>query len=167
MNNRKFRFGTLLVFLAAMTFTVSFMTSCTPKVPVRFMATYTPTSSVDTVTFEAWSLGELVRDHFAVFYPTPQNEQDGQYEELPIYHYTGVGSVSTEDAFTYLSTEYDSVRFTRSSDGLSTITYRHDENASDAQRYFFTREAWKCSPDDEGYDGVRTYTLILKGEMFE
>ena len=166
MNNRKFRFGTLLVFSAAMTFTVSFMTSCTPKVPVRFMATYTPTSSVDTVTFEAWSLGELVRDHFAVFYPTPQNEQDGQYEELPIYHYTGVGSVSIENAFTYLSTEYDSVRFTRSSDGLSTITYRHDENASDAQCYFFTREAWTCSPDDEGYEGTRTYTLKLTDDMF-
>ena len=77
-----------------------------------------------------------------------------------------MGSASIENAFTYLSTEYDSVRFTRSSDGAATITYRHDENASNAQRYFFTREAWTCSPDDEGYDGTRTYTLILTEEMF-
>jgi hypothetical protein len=62
--------------------------------------------------------------------------------------------------------DYDSVRLTRRSDNASTITYHHNENATNAQRYFFTREAWKCDPEGET-EKDRTYTLILTEDMFE
>ena len=75
-------------------------------------------------------------------------------------------AISVEQAFASLCNDYDSVKLTRCSDGASTITYRHDENATDAQRYFFTREAWNCTPEGET-EKDRTYTLILKEEMFK
>ena len=164
MNNKKFGFRTLLVVLAAMIFSLPFVaTSCQPKESVRYNATYTPGNTVDTITFEAWSLGHLVRQNTAVFYPTPT---EGQNEEIPVYVYHGVKGVPTEVAFNALSLEYDSVRFSRSSDGATTITFSYIENATDAQRYFFTREAWKCDPEGENMKS-RTYTLILTEEMFE
>lgn len=164
MNNKKFNSRTLLVVLAAMTFSLPFVaTSCQPKESVRYYASYSPSNSVDTITFEAWSLGNLVRQNTVVFYPTPT---EGQYEEIPIYIYHGGKSVPTEVAFLSLSTEYDSVRFSRSSDGAATITYSYIENATDAQRYFFTRDAWKCDPEGEELKS-RTYAFILKDEMFK
>ena len=164
MNNKKFNSRTLLVVLAAMTFSLPFVaTSCQPKESVRYNATYTPGNTVDTITFEAWSLGQLVRQNSAVFYPTPT---EGQNEEIPVYVYHGVKGVPTELAFNSLSLEYDSVRFSRSSDGAATITYSYIEHATDAQRYFFTREAWKCDPEGEELKS-RTYTFILKDEMFK
>lgn len=61
--------------------------------------------------------------------------------------------------------ELDSIRIIRKSDNASTLTFRHDENATEAQRYFFTREAWDCDPPGEVlYD--RRYTLILTEDMF-
>jgi len=163
MNNRKFKSRTLLVFLAAMISLLFVATSCQPKESVRYYASYSPSNSVDTITFEAWSLGNLVRQNTAVFYPTPT---EGQNEEIPIYVYHGVRGVPTEVVFNALSLEYDSVRFSRSSDGATTITYSYIENATDAQRYFFTREAWKCDPEGEELKS-RTYTFILKDEMFK
>lgn len=56
--------------------------------------------------------------------------------------------------------DYDSVMLTRSSDGATSIVFRHDENATEEQRYFFTREAWHCDPEGET-EKDRTYTLIL------
>ena len=164
MNNKQFNSRTLLVVLAAMTFSLSFVaTSCQPTESVRYYASYSPSNSVDTITFEAWSWGNLVRQNTVVFYPTPT---EGQYEEIPIYVYHGGKSIPTEVAFLSLSTEYDSVRFSRRSDDGTTITYRHDENATDAQRYFFTRDAWKCDPEGEELKS-RTYAFILKDEMFK
>ena len=164
MFNKKSNSKTLLVLFAAMVFTFPFVaTSCQPKESVRYNATYTPSNTVDTITFEAWSLGNLVRQNTAVFYPTPT---EGQNEEIPVYVYHGVRGVPTEVAFLALTTEYDSVKFTRSSDGATTITYSYIENATDAQRYFFTREAWQCTPEGEELKS-RTYTFILKDEMFK
>ena len=150
--------GISIIFVAMLS-----IASCQPKESVRYNASYSPGNTVETITFEAWSLGNLVRQNTAVFYPTPT---EGQNEEIPIYVYHGVKSVSMEEAFLSLTTEYDSVRFTRSSDGASTITFRHDDNATEGQRFFFKREAWTCSPDDEGYEGSRTYTLKLTDDMF-
>lgn len=140
--------------------------SCVPQEFVGLNATYNPIYHIDTLTFEAWSLGNLVRKNTVVFYQTSSNIQNGQYEEIPILRYEGGRNVSTEAVFTSLSSEYDSVRFTRSSDGASTITYRHDEDASEEQCSFFKRVAWSCEPDDNGYEGSRTYTLNLTDDMF-
>lgn len=156
------RIAVLAVLLVTLT-----IASCKPRVPVEFKAVYNPTIAIDTITFEGWSLGNLVKKNTAVFYPTPSSIQNGQYEELPIFIYEGIGNVSTQDAFRILSSDYDSVRFIRSSDGASTITYCHDENATENQRLFFKREAWTCNPDDEGYVGTRTYTFKLTDDMFK
>ena len=160
MNNRKFRFGTLLVFLAAMTFTMS---SCEYMVNVDFEIAH---NDNDTLVLTGWNGTN------EVCYTSPYASNSGDvFDKTTISSFRAGGGSSTtvteEQAFTQLMSDYDSVRITRSSDGLSTITYRHDENASDAQRYFFTREAWTCSPDDEGYDGTRTYMLNLTDEMFK
>lgn len=105
---------------------------------------------------------------------TPYTNQPGEVWETKMEHVTvsllgthggPYVAISEESAFTQLMSDYDSVRITRSSDNASTITYRHDENASDAQRYFFTREAWSCDPEGETQKD-RTYTLILTEEMF-
>ena len=106
---------------------------------------------------------------------TPYTNRPDQEWEQTMDHVTVslVGSmggpsvaISVEQAFASLCNDYDSVKLTRRSDGASTITYRHDENATDAQRYFFTREAWSCTPEGET-EKDRTYTLILKEEMFK
>ena len=162
MNNRKFRFGTLLVFLAAMTFTMS---SCEYFVDVDFNV---ENPANDTIDFIGW------RDHSERHMTTPYTNQPGEVWETKMEHVTvsllgahggPYVAISEEQAFMQLMSDYDSVRITRRSDNKSTITYRHDENASDAQRYFFTREAWSCDPEGETQKD-RTYTLVLTEEMF-
>ena len=139
MNNKRFSFRRLLVVLAAMAFVMPFMaTSCQPKESVRFNASYSPSLSVDTITFEAWSLGKLVKQNSVAFYPSPSDGQDNQSQELPIYIYHGVRGVPTEVVFLALTTEYDSVRFTRSSDGLlplptATLKTRRMRNATSSR----------------------------------
>ena len=153
MNNRKFRFGTLLVFLAAMTFALPCLTSCEYFVDVYFNVE-NPTN--DTIDFIGWQGTGVVN------MTTPYTNRPGLAGSM------GGPSVaiSVEQAFASLCNDYDSVKLTRRSDGASTITYRHDENATDAQRYFFTCEAWSCTPEGET-EKDRTYTLILKEEMFK
>lgn len=165
--NMKSKIVSLITICGSILMTFLSVTSCVPQEFVHLDAIYDPIYHVDTLTFEAWSLGNLVRKNTAVFYPTPSNMQNGQYDELPILRYEGGRSISTEEVFTSLSSEYDSVRFTRSSDGASTITYRHDEGALEEQRYFFKRVAWSCEPDDDGYEGSRTYTFNLTEDMFK
>ena len=158
MKNRKFRFGTLLVFLAAMTFTLS---SCEYMVNVDFeIAHY----GNDTLVLTGWNGTNEVG------YTSPYASNSGDvFDKTTISSFRAGGGSSTtiteEQAFTQLMSDFDSVRIARSSDGASTITFRHDENASDAQRYFFTREAWSCKPEGETQKD-RTYTLILTEEMF-
>ena len=159
MNKRKIRFGTLLVFLAAMAFTLS---SCEYMVNVDFKIAH---NDNDTLVLTGWNGTN------EVIYTSPYTSNSGDvFDKTTISSFRAGGGSSTtvteKQAFTQLMSDYDSVMITRRSDNKSTITYRHDENASNAQRYFFTREAWTCSPDDEGYDGTRTYTLILTDEMF-
>lgn len=162
----RIHFTSKRIAVLAVLFVTLTIVSCKPRVPVEFKAVYNPTIAIDTVTFEGWSLGNLVKKNTAVFYPTPSNIQNGQYEELPIFIYEGIGNVSSQDAFRFLSSDYDSVRFTRSSDAASTITYCHDENATENQCFFFKRESWTCNPDAEGYEGTRTYTFNLTDDMF-
>ena len=158
MKNRQFRFGTLLVFLAAMTFTLS---SCEYMVNVDFeIAHY----GNDTLVLTGWNGTN------EVCYTSPYANNSGDvFDKTTISSFRAGGGSSTtiteEQAFTQLMSDFDSVRIARSSDGASTITFRHDENASDAQRYFFTREAWSCKPEGETQKD-RTYTLILTEEMF-
>ena len=158
MNNRKFRFGTLLVFLAAMTFTLS---SCEYMVNVDFEIAH---NGNDTLVLTGWNGTN------EVCYTRPYTSNSGDvFDKTTISSFRAGGGSSTtvteEQAFMQLMSDYDSVRITRRSDNKSTITYRHDEDASDAQRYFFTREAWKCDPEGEELKS-RTYTLILTEEMF-
>lgn len=159
MNNRKFRFGTLLVFLAAMTFSLS---SCEYMVNVNFEIAH---NDNDTLVLTGWNGTN------EVIYTSPYTSNSGDvFDKTTISSFRAGGGSSTtvteEQAFTQLMSDYDSVMITRRSDNKSTITYRHDENASDAQRYLFTREAWSCTPEGET-EKDRTYTLILKEEMFK
>lgn len=158
MNNRKFRFGTLLVFSAAMIFTLS---SCEYMVNVDFKIAH---NDNDTLVLTGWNGTNVV------CHRSPYTSNSGDvFDKTTISSFRAGGGSSTtvteEQAFTQLMSDFDSVRISRSSDGASTITYRHDENATDAQRFFFTREAWKCDPEGEELKS-RTYTLILKDEMF-
>ena len=75
-------------------------------------------------------------------------------------------SIPQEEAFATLISNIDSIRIIRKSDGASTITYRHDENATEAQRYFFTRDAWTCYPEGEELYG-RGYQFIATNDMFQ
>jgi hypothetical protein len=159
MHNKKFRFGTLLVIMAAMTFS---MTSCEYMVNVDFKIAH---NGNDTLVLKGWDGAN------EVCYTSPYASNSGDvFGKTTISSFRAGGGSSTivteEQAFTQLMSDYDSVRITRRSDNASTITYRHDENASDAQRYFFTREAWQCDPEGEELKS-RTYTFILKDEMFK
>jgi len=158
MKNRKFRFGTLLVFLAAMTFTLN---SCEYMVNVEFEIAH---NDNDTLVLIGWNGTN------EVCYTTPYTSNSGEVFDKTTISSLRVGggastTVTEEQAFTQLMSDFDSVRITRSSDGLSTITYRHDENAMEEQRYFFMREVWSCKPEGETRKD-RTYTLILTEEMF-
>lgn len=163
MKNRKIGFGTLLAFLAAMTLALN---SCDYFVEVSFNIE-NPTN--DTIDFSGWQGTEVVN------MTTPYTNQPSQEWEQTIDHVTvsmfGViggrsVAISEEQAFAQLMSDFDSVKLNRRSDGASTLIYRHDENASEEQRYFFTREAWKCDPEGET-EKDRTFTLILTEEMFK
>ncbi|MCR4847628.1 MAG: hypothetical protein K5920_02095 [Bacteroidales bacterium] len=162
MKNRKLRFGTLLVFLAAMFFS---MTSCDYFVEVGFNI---ESPENDTIDFNGWQGTGVVN------MTTPYTNQSGQeweqtMDQITVSMFGVMGgrsvAISEEQAFAKLMSDFDSVKIIRRSDGASTITYRHDENATDEQRYFFTREAWKCDPEGET-EKDRIYTLILTEEMF-
>ena len=153
------RFRTLL---AAMAFALPFMTSCEYMVNVDFEIAH---NGNDTIVLTGWSGTNEEQ------YTSPYTSNSGEvFDKTTISSFNAGGGSSTtvteEQAFTQLMSDFDSVRITRSSDGASTITYRHDENASDAQLYFFKREAWSCKPDGETQKD-RAYTLILLEEMFK
>ena len=161
MNNKRFGFRRLLVVLAAMAFMLPFMTSCEYMVDIDFKIAH---NGNDTLLLTGWSGTNEVQ------YASPYTSNSGDvFDKTTISSFNAGGgpstSVTEEQAFTQLMSDFDSVRISRSSDGASTITYRHDENATDAQRFFFTREAWKCDPEGEELKS-RTYTLILTDEMF-
>lgn len=122
----------------------------------------------DTITLIGWS---DAYQNGVTNNTTPYTTNAGsQMEKVSISSFNAGGGanvyVTNEQAFTQLMSDFDSVRITRSSDGASTIAFRHDDNATEGQRFFFKREAWTCSPDDEGYEGSRTYTLKLTDDMF-
>jgi hypothetical protein len=166
MSNKRFSFRRLLVVLAAMAFMLPFMTSCEYFVDVDFNVA---NPANDTIDFIGW------RDNTERRMTTPYTNLPGEEWETKMDHVTvsllgahggPYVAISEEQAFTQLMSDYDSVRLTRRSDNASTITYHHNENATNAQRYFFTREAWKCDPEGET-EKDRTYTLILTEDMFE
>ena len=152
MKNRSIRFSMLLV-LAVLAFS---MTSCEYFVEVDFQIAR---EGNDTLVLIGWNGANEVR------YSSPYISNSGNVYESPTISSFGIMGgrhiyITEEQAFTQLMSDYDSVMLTRSSDGASTIVFRHDENATDEQRYFFTREAWRCDPEGETEEG-RTYTLIL------
>ena len=160
---KRFMMICCLMVMSAMTFT---LTSCEYFVDVYFNVEH-PTN--DTIDFTGWQGTGVVN------MTTPYTNRPGQEWEQTMDHVTvsmagAMGgpsvAISEEQAFASLCNDYDSVKLTRRSDGASTIIYRHDENASDAQRYFFTREAWSCDPEGETQKD-RTYTLILTEDMFK
>ena len=163
MKNRKFRFGTLLAFLAAMTFALN---SCEYTVTVDFEIAH---SDNDALEMTGWSGTN------EVCYTSPYQCNSDSLLDNELVDKTTISSLSTgggpsttitdEQAFAKLMSDFDSVKIFRRSDGASTIIYRHDENATEEQRYFFTREAWKCDPEGET-EKDRIYTLILTEEMF-
>ena len=155
----RLRIAKLFAVIAAITFT---FTSCEYFVDVDFKIAH---EGNDTLVLIGWNGANEVR------YLSPYTSNSGDVHESPTISTYGVAGgpyiyVTEEQAFNKLMSDYDSVMLTRRSDGVSTITYRHDENATEAQRYFFTRDAWKCDPEGET-EKDRTYTLILKDEMFE
>lgn len=152
MRNASIRFSILLV-LAALAFS---MTSCEYFVDVDFKIVR---EGNDTLVLIGWYGANEVR------YSSPYTSNSGDVHESPTISSYGVAGgpyiyVTEEQAFTNLMSDYDSVMLTRSSDGATSIVFRHDENATEEQRYFFTREAWKCDPEGET-EKDRTYTMIL------
>ena len=145
------------VFLIAVITLMAFgMTSCEYFVDVDFKIAR---EGNDTLVLIGWYGANEVR------YSSPYTSNSGDVHESPIISSYGVKGgphiyVTEEQAFTNLMSDYDSVMLTRSSDGATSIVFRHDENATEEQRYFFTREAWSCDPEGETEKG-RTYTLIL------
>lgn len=143
------------------------LTSCEYFVDVDFEVATEPQ---DTLVIKRWGYSYNGRCD-----TIPYTNQSGKIWEqtvteikLCMLHTMGGPSVSIseENAFTSLISQYDSIKIIRKSDGASTITYHNGDNATDEQRYFFTRDAWICSPDIEGYEGDRTYTLKLTDDMF-
>ena len=152
MKNRSIRFSMLLV-LAALALS---MTSCDYFVDVDFKIAR---EGNDTLVLIGWNGANEIR------YSSPYTSNSGDvYESTTISSFGVMGGrhiyVTDEQAFTNLMSDYDSVMLTRSSDGATSIVFRHDENATEEQRYFFTREAWRCDPEGET-EKDRTYTLIL------
>lgn len=152
MKNQSIRFSMLLV-LAALLFS---MTSCEYFVDVDFQIAR---EGNDTLVLIGWNGANEVR------YSSPYTSNSGDVHESPTISSYGVAGgpniyVTEEQAFTQLMSDYDSVMLTRNSDGATSIVFRHDENATEAQRFFFTREAWRCDPEGET-EKDRTYTLIL------
>ena len=152
MKNRSIRFSMLLV-IAALAFS---MTSCEYFVDVDFKIAR---EGNDTLVLIGWNGANEVR------YSSPYTSNSGDVHERPTISMYGVSGgpnikVTEEQAFNKLMSDYDSVMLTRSSDGATSIVFRHDENATEEQRYFFIREAWRCDPEGEN-EKDRTYTLIL------
>lgn len=152
MRNASIRFSMLLV-LTALAFS---MTSCEYFVDVDFKIVR---EGNDTLVLIGWYGANEVR------YSSPYTSNSGDVHKSPTISSYGVAGgpyiyVTEDQAFTNLMSDYDSVMLTRSSDGATSIVFRHDENATEEQRYFFTREAWKCDPEGET-EKDRTYTLIL------
>lgn len=142
------------------------LTSCEYFVDVDFEITTTPQ---DTLVIQKW--GESYDGECASIPYTnlPGETFEEVFTKLAVCTIGRMGgpsvSVSTEQAFAQLMADYDSVKITRKSDGASTITYRHDENATEAQCYFFTHDAWNCNPEGEELKS-RTYTFKLTNDMF-
>lgn len=162
MKNNICKHSLLLVLLISLSILFS---ACEHFVDVNFVL---KGETNDTITLIGWS---NAYQNGVTNYTTPYTTNAGiQMEKVSISSFNAGGgphvSVTNEQAFTQLMSDFDSVRITRSSDGASTIIYRHDDNATESQRFFFKREAWTCSPDDEGYEGSRTYTLKLTDDMF-
>ena len=133
------------------------MTSCEYFVDVDFQIAR---EGNDTLVLIGWNGANEVR------YSSPYTSNSGDVHESPTISAYGISGgpyiyVTEEQAFTQLMSDYDSVMLTRSSDGATSIVFRHDENATDEQRYFFTRDAWRCDPEGET-EKDRTYTLILR-----
>jgi len=159
--SKKLNFRTLFVFVVSISFLLPFITSCEYFVNVDFEIA---NNGNDTLVLTGWNGANRVR------YTSPYTSNSGDiYNKTTISSFRAGGSrsisVTEEQAFTQLMSDFDSVQLSRSSDGASTIIYRHNENASEAQQYFFTRKAWKCNPEGEELKD-RTYTLILTKEMF-
>ena len=146
---------------------ISLFTACEHYVDVDFVIS--KTNDNDTITFIGWN--KAYQDGMT-YYKIPFVTNNGEQMICATICSFSVGGgpnvcVSREQAFVRLMSDFDSVRIVRHSDGASTITYRHDDSATDSQRFFFKPEAWMCNPDDEGFEGSRTYKLKLTEEMFE
>ncbi len=150
----------ILVFFSMM------LTSCEYFVDVDFVIATTPQ---DTLVIQRWGPSYEGRCDTIPFTNMPGETFEEVFTNLGVCPITNMGgpsvSVSTDQAFATLMAEYDSVRIIRKSDGASTITYRHDENATEAQRLFFRPEAWNCSPEGEELKS-RTYSFKITDDMF-
>ena len=157
MNNRKSRFRMPLVILAAMAFILPYMTSCEWFFDLDFNI---GNPDNDTIVFLGW------KDTSGTTLICPYTSLSGDvHNQILVCHQGRHGgpndAYTEEEAFNILRHEYDSVQIIRRSDNAATITYRHDEQASEAQRYFFTPEAWDAP------EGLTSYTLKLTDEMFK
>ena len=132
------------------------LTSCEYRVDVSFEV---KNATNDTIFFHGW--GDDGANRAIYISPHSRNLVSG------IGTWGGMDiSITTEEAFMKLKTDYDIVNITRLPDSTSYITYLHDESATEEQQYFFKREAWECYPDGEEQKD-RTYTFTVTDEMFD
>ena len=156
MNNKKTKSRTLLVFLAAMAFMLPCMTSCEWFFNADFNI---ENPSNDTIVFLGWK--DTTGTTMTCPYTSPSGDVHSQVSVCYQGRHGGPhGAYTEEEAFNILKLTYDSVQIIRRPSNAATITYRHDEQATEAQRYFFTREAWDAT------EGSTYYTLKLTDEMF-
>ena len=80
-----------------------------------------------------------------------------------------IDDLSWDEAMRLLKDNVANVKITRKSDNKS-ISYRHEENATEQEKFFFTKDAWVIT-DDESYDDEglvrRDYTFFVTDELFE
>lgn len=151
----------ILIILSPLSLTLS---SCEYFVDVWFDIATTPQ---DTLIVQRW--GDYNCCDTIPYTNLPETNWEETVSRIRVGSANAMGgrytSVSEESSFATLLSQIDSIRIIRKSDNASTITFRHDENATEAQRYFFTREAWDCDPPDEKMYS-RTYTFKFTDDMF-
>ena len=131
--------------------------ACTSDKSALFYADYATDN--DTIMIECWKNGHLNRDNTSKPFITSAGEK---YVRIGFFAYDDdVDMFSEENAFHYMCIAFDSVKFTRLSDNAQTLTYRHDEDASETQLLFFKKDAWERQESGDFF-----YTFHLSDDMF-
>lgn len=136
-------------------------TSCRRYLTFFFEADYDPALYSNEIMFEGWKDGGIVCQRYSDIHLEGTIESYATIRDIHIADEIHREDTNQENnAIASLRMEYDSVRFTRLSDSTSTVTYRYDAGATEAQRFFFEPRGWtKRAP--------YTFIFYLSDEMFE